>query len=297
VPAGTRWEISSPDATAATGSLSGTAAAALALTGQRAEPATITPNGDGQADTTTISYTLSTNANVAVSVLDAGGATVAELEPKQWRRAGARSVVLDGADLGDGRYLVHIAANATGGRSAAVDVPVTVTRTLGLITLAAAAITPNGDGRNDTLSLVVPLGAPATLTVRILRDGKWVATPFTGPAGPGSRTVTWDGSKRVGKALDGPYIASIEAVDAFGTATMELPFVLDATAPVVRVVSAVPPRIWVSEAATLEVRANGARRVLRTTGPGAVRIPRIERLRTLVVVARDAAGNTSTLRR
>ena len=297
VPAGTRWEISSPGATAATGSLSGTAAAALALTGQRAEPATITPNGDGQADTTTISYTLSTNANVAVSVLDAGGATVAELEPKQWRRAGARSVVLDGADLGDGTYLVHIAANATGGRSAAVDVPVTVTRTLGLITLAAAAITPNGDGRNDTLSLVVPLGAQATLTVRILRDGKWVATPFTGPAGPGSRTVTWDGSKRVGKALDGPYIASIEAVDAFGTATMELPFVLDATAPVVRVVSAVPPRIWVSEAATLEVRANGARRVLRTAGPGAVRIPRIERLRTLVVVARDAAGNTSTLRR
>ena len=183
MPAGTRWEISSPGATAATGSLSGTAAAALALTGQRAEPATITPNGDGQADTTTISYTLSTNANVAVSVLDAGGATVAELEPKQWRRAGARSVVLDGADLADGTYLVHIAANATGGRSATVDVPVTVTRTLGLITLAAAAITPNGDGRNDTLSLVVPLGAPATLTVRILRDGKWVATPFTGPAG------------------------------------------------------------------------------------------------------------------
>jgi len=65
----------------------------------------------------------------------------------------------------------------------------------------------------------------------------------------------------------------------------------------VRVVSAAPPRLWVSEAATLEVRVNGARRVMRTTGSGAVRIPRIERLRTLVVVARDAAGNASTLRR
>jgi hypothetical protein len=297
VPAGTRWEISSPGATAATGSLSGTAAAALALTAPRADPATITPNGDGQADTTTVSYTLSTNANVAVSVLDDGGATVAELEAKQWRRAGARSVVLDGANLADGTYLVHIAANATGGRSAAVDVAVTVTRALGLITLAAAAITPNGDGRNDTLSLVVPLGAPVTLTVRILREGRWVATPFSGSAGPSSQTVTWDGSKRVGKALDGPYVASIEAVDATGTATVELPFVLDATAPVVRVLSAVPPRLWVSEAATLELRVNNARRVLRTTGPGGVRIPRIERLRTLVVVARDAAGNASTLRR
>ena len=232
-----------------------------------------------------------------MSVLDAAGATVAELEPKQWRRAGARTVVLDGKDLADGAYLVHVAANATGGRSAAVEVPVTVTRTLGLITLAAAAITPNGDGRDDTLSLAVPLGAPATLTVRILRDGKWVATPFAAAVEAGTQSVTWDGSKRVGKALDGRYVASVEVADGLGIATVELPFALDATAPVVRVVSAAPPRLWVSEATTLDVRVNGARRLMRTTGPGAVRIPRIERLRTLVVVARDAAGNAAILRR
>ena len=72
---------------------------------------------------------------------------------------------------------------------------------------------------------------------------------------------------------------------------------VDATVPVVRVVSADPPRIWVSEAATLDVRVNGARRTMRATGPGALRIARIERLRTLVVVALDAAGNVSILRR
>jgi hypothetical protein len=53
----------------------------------------------------------------------------------------------------------------------------------------------------------------------------------------------------------------------------------------------------VSEAAVLVIRANGARRVVRATAPGVFRIPRIERLRTLVVTARDAAGNESTLRR
>jgi hypothetical protein len=297
VPAGTRWEIVTAGATPASGVLSGTAEATLALTGPRADPATITPNGDGQADTTTVSYTLTANANVAVSVLDAAGATAVDLEPKQWRRAGARSVVFDGADLADGTYLVHVVANATGGRSAEVDVPVTVTRTLGRLVLASPAMTPNGDGRNDTLSLTVPLTAPATLTVRILRDGKWVATPFTGAAGPGSQAVAWDGSKRIGKARDGAYTVAAEVVDAVGTATVELPFVLDATTPVVRVVSAEPPRIWVSEAATLDVRVNGARRMMRATGRGAMRIPRIERLRTLVVVARDAAGNVSTFRR
>jgi hypothetical protein len=65
----------------------------------------------------------------------------------------------------------------------------------------------------------------------------------------------------------------------------------------VAVVPDSPPRLRVSEAATLTIRANGARRVVRAGGPGVVRIPRIERLRTLVVTATDAAGNVSTLRR
>ena len=173
----------------------------------------------------------------------------------------------------------------------------TLTRTLGRVALAAAAMTPNGDGHDDALSLTVPLSAPATVTVRVLRDGKWVATPYTGSIGPGSQVVTWDGSKGVGKARDGAYVVSVKAVDAVGTATVELPFLLDASPPTVRVVSTHPPRIWVSEAAVLVVRVNGVRRQMRSSGPGTIRIPGIERLRTLVVVARDAAGNATTFRR
>lgn len=297
VPAGARWRIESPGATPAEGVLSAAATGALALTSVRSEPGTITPNGDGQADIATVSYTLSANANVAVAVLDATGASVTEIEAKQWRRAGPRTATFDGTSVPDGAYVIRVSASATGGRTASVDVPVTVTRTLGRIALAAAAFSPNGDGRDDALSLTVPLTAPATLTVRILRDGRWVATPFQGEVESGPQTVTWDGRKRIGKARDGSYVVSVEAVDAVGTATVELPFVLDATSPVVRVVSAVPPRLWVSEAATLVARVNGARRTLRPAGPGTLRIPRIERVRTLVVVARDAAGNTATLRR
>jgi hypothetical protein len=135
------------------------------------------------------------------------------------------------------------------------------------------------------------------VTVRILRGGRWVATPFAGTAEPGDLAVSWDGRKRLGKALDGLYVVSVEATDGLVTAKLELPFLLDATAPTVRLVSSAPPRLWVSEAATLEVRVNGARRTIRATAPGAHRVPRVERLRTLVVTARDAAGNESTLRR
>jgi hypothetical protein len=158
-------------------------------------------------------------------------------------------------------------------------------------------MTPNGDGRGDALAITVPLTAPATVTVKILREGRWVATPFVGAVEPGERIVTWDGRKRLGKARDGSYAVVVEASDGLGTAKAEVPFLLDATAPTVRVVSAEPPRVWVSEAATLRVRVNGVRRTIRAAAPGTHRIPRIERLRTLVVTARDTAGNESVLRR
>ena len=303
IAAGTRWRVQTRGATPAEGTFAATAPAttmALQLTGATASPATISPNGDGQADTTTIGFTLTANANVTVAVLDANRAAVAELEPRTWRRAGTRAVVFDGAGLPDGAYVVQVLARGTGGREATIDVPVTITRLLGRVALSAAALTPNGDGRDDQLSLTVPVSAAATLTVRILRDGRWVASPLAAASfEAGDQVVTWDGAKRLGKAGDGSYVAVVEALSADGitSARVELPFLLDGTAPTVRVVSAVPPRLRVSEAATLVVRANGARRLLRADGPATIRIPRIERLRTLVVLARDAAGNESTLRR
>jgi hypothetical protein len=90
---------------------------------------------------------------------------------------------------------------------------------------------------------------------------------------------------------------SVEATDAVGTSSVEAPFSLDRTAPVVRVVSASPPVLRVSEPATLNVLANGARRALRIDAPGTTRIRGIATLRTLVVVARDDAGNRAVLRR
>ena len=294
---GTRWRLEVPGATSAEGTLDGTSTAELQLIGSNASPATISPNGDGQADATTVAFTLTADANVSASVLDAAGATVAELEAGRWRRAGARSVSFDGRGLPDGAYVVRVVARATGGREATVDVPVLVTRSLGRVALSGPALTPNGDGVTDSVSIVTPLTVPATLTVRVLRAGKWVATPFVGPVGPGERVVSWNGTKRLGKATDGTYTVVVEAADGLGTARVELPLLVDATAPVVRVASEAPPRLRVSEAVTLALRVNGARRTLRLAAAGTVRIPRIQRLRTLVGSATDAAGNRTAVGR
>jgi flagellar hook assembly protein FlgD len=298
VPAGARWRIETPGATTAEGRFGITpSAGVLQLSGATAAPATISPNGDGQADAATISFTLSADANVTITVVDAAGATVAELEPRTWRRAGARTAAFDGQALADGSYLVRIQARATGGREATIDVPVAVTRTLGRVSLDTPVLTPNGDGRTDTVAVTIPSSQTVTATVKVLRGGRWVATPFEGTLEVGEHAVTWDGKKRLGKALDGAYTVSVEVIDSVGTSRVELPLLVDATSPRLRVVSAAPPRIWVSEAVTVTMRVNNARRVVRADAPGTYRIPRVVHLRTLVATARDAAGNTTTLRR
>jgi N-acetylmuramoyl-L-alanine amidase len=296
IPADARWRIDAPGVTPALGTLGTQATTALQLAATSAGAVTISPNGDGQGDTADVGFTLSADANVSADVLDASGASVARVAAPHWHRAGERTLTVGGAALADGAYTLRLTAKATGGRLASADVRLLVTRTLGRVTLGSPSFTPNGDGHGDTLAITVPLNGPASVTVRILRDGHWVATPFTGAFGVGTQVVRWDGSKRVGKARDGDYVVSVEATDAVGTSRVDLPIALDRTAPVVRVVSDEPPVLRVSEPATLAVKVNGARRTLRVTAPGRVRIARIGRIRTLVVVARDAAGNRAVLR-
>ena len=297
IPAGARWRIEAPGVTPAIGTLGTQATTALQITADARGPVTLTPNGDGQGDTAEVAFSLTADANVGADVVDAAGAIVAQAAPLRWRRAGERTIAVAGQALLDGAYTLRLTAKATGGRVATTDVSLLVTRTLGRVALDAAAFTPNGDGSGDTLTITVPLAAPASLTVRILRDGKWVATPLAGAFEAGPQVATWDGSKRLGRARDGDYTVSVESVDAVGTARVELPVLLDRTPPVVRVVSAAPAVLHVSEPAGLAVRVNGALRRVTVEKAGDVRLRRVAQLRTLVVVARDAAGNRAVLRR
>jgi hypothetical protein len=297
IPAGVAWRIEAPGTSSAMGTLAAQSTTALQIASVNTGPLTISPNGDGQGDTAEIGFTVSADANVGADVLDAAGAVVAQAAPLRWRRAGERTITIGGASLGDGAYTLRLTAKATGGRTATADVPLVVTRTLGRVMLDGSSFTPNGDGRRDALAIAIPLAAPATLTVRILREGKWVATPLAGSFEAGTQVVRWDGRKRIGRARDGDYVVSVEATDTVGTARAELPVVLDRMAPIVRLLSASPAVLRVSEPATLAVRVNGALRRLEAAAAGDVGLRGIARVRTLVVVARDAAGNRTVLRR
>ena len=126
---------------------------------------------------------------------------------------------------------------------------IAVTRTLGGVQAARTAFSPNGDGRADRIAFRFELAGPAEVRLRILRDGKWVATPFEGPLEAGTRTVDWDGAKRIGRLLDGDYEAVVDATDAVTTATIAVPFSADTRQPRVRILQRFPLRLWLSEPA------------------------------------------------
>jgi hypothetical protein len=258
-----------------------------------AAPSTITPNGDGQADTALVSYTLTTPANVTVEVVDTAGTGVATVVDRVWTRAGAHTASVDGAALPDGQYAVVIRARTTTSPEVTAISSLVVSRTLGLVSVTPQAFSPNGDGRLDRLDVRFALTAPATVRVRIFRDDAWIASPFVGSLAAGAQRVLWDGSKRLGRIRDGSYSAVVEVTDAIGTVSFGVPFVSDTVAPRVRMLPGRRLRIDVSEPAVLKLWVNGQPLRREVERPGVVLIRWPEPVTRARVVAWDDAGNAS----
>jgi N-acetylmuramoyl-L-alanine amidase len=294
LPGSYRWQIGGSGLRAAAGTLRGAGGSAvLALSGLAADPETISPNKDGQADATTLTYTLSTAATVSISVLDVAGAPIVEVLAPVRQSAGEHTAAFAATDLPDGAYALRVAAVGDDGAEVSGQVQVTVTRTLGSVALAPAAFSPNRDGRADRLTVSFRLATPADVKIRVLRDGRWVATPFAGSLVAGPRLVHWDGAKRLGRLRDGAYTAVVEATDTLTTSSSTLPFAADTRAPVVRVLPGRPLRVWVSEPATLTLRVDGRPARVEARRAGAVRVPGDRGASHVRVVAWDAAGNVS----
>jgi hypothetical protein len=264
----------------------------LSIAGLAADPETVSPNDDTIADSTTLTYTLNTAANVSLRVLDVLGAVVASI-PKAWRRAGEHAVTFDPEPLADGVFRIELTANATGSRVATASTSLIVTRTLGSVAATRLAFSPNADGHADQISFRFALAAPAEVRVRILRNGKWVATPFAGPLAAGAKKIDWNGTKRVGRLLDGMYEAVVEATDPIATSVVSLPFAADTRQPRIRIVQRSPLRIWVSEPAQLTLRFGTRSLVYDAKVAGTAAIPKAPRLGLVRAVAWDPAGNKS----
>jgi len=292
------WRIEAPGVTAAAGRVEGAAAAAtLAFTAAAADLDTISPNGDGLAESTTIAYTLAANANVKADVLEpATGVVVAPLELPRWRRAGEHTAAFDGLGLPDGVYAIRLTARASGSADVTTDVTIGVTRTLGSLSVTPEVFTPQRPDSPTSLAISFTLSQPAAVIVRVLREGRSVTVPFSGLLTEGPQLVDWNGSKPSGSIGDGDYEVIVEATDAIGTTRLQAPFTRDATPPRVTLVSRKPAVLAFDGPARVTGLANNARRAFEVRAAGKVRVPGIEEIRTLTLFVRDAAGNLTELR-
>jgi len=289
-----RWSITAGSARPATGPLRlGGTSAALAVEASAA-PAALTPNGDGQSDATVVSYRLNVAANVTVAVVDQGGVAVATPVDRVWTSAGEHTTTIDGAALPDGVYTVVVTARTPAGVEVQKSVPLAVSRTLGLVSAMPELFSPNGDGRNDTLDLSFSLTVAADVRIRILREGRWVASPLFARYEPGAHRFSWNGMRAVGRLRDGSYSAVVEASDAVaGAVSVDVPFASDTVAPRVRFVPSRFVRVEVSEPGRLLLRIDGARVERKVRKAGVVRVRWEGAARKVRVVAEDAAGNRS----
>jgi hypothetical protein len=281
------WTIAVPQARSAAGTI-GTAPVPLALQQLRIAPGIVTPNGDGRSDEAKISYRLTAAATVTATVLDSLGDTVATLFARR-RPAGTNEFVWKQVTLPDGRYRLSLTAKNAAGKLAQSTIPLVIDRTLAGFGASALAISPNGDGRLDSLDLSFRLLAPAHVQVRILRGSTLAATLLDANLGAGFQRLAWDGSG----LPDGRYSAVVSATDSLLTVKQSLILRIDRQPPLLRLVSLARLELWLNEPARVTIVLNGRTRQFSRKKAGSFRVARSGVVRTLSAHAVDSAGNRS----
>jgi flagellar hook assembly protein FlgD len=213
----------------------------LAVTGLKARPRVLTPNGDWSGELATVRFGLTRRASLSVRVVDAAdGSSVRTLLASAVRPAGARSLTWDGtlgsgAPAPDGRYRVEISAE-DGVEHVTRSAGLVLDRALGGVWAAPTVFSPNGDNRADVAQVGFELTRSATVAVQVRRSGRIVRTLFAGTLGAGAHEVAWNGILRKRLRLsDGGATAAVVATTSLGTRRLYRPLRLDTRAPVVRI--------------------------------------------------------------
>ena len=283
------WRISAGETVRAASGTVGARPVPLALRSATASPKIVTPNGDGQTDASQISYTLSAPATVTATLRSPGGSTLATLFTQQ-RQPGKQTFRFTASGVPDGRY--EIVLSATDGKATVTAVvPLLVDRTVRRFSAAPVAFSPNGDGVKDDLTFAFELTRAASVRLEIAQSGKTVMPVYVAELRPGSQRVAWNATG----TKDGTYAGVLTATSDIGAVAHTSLFRIDTVRPKLTALSFRGLRFRVSEAATVRLTVDG-RLITRTVKAGVFSF-RAGGVRSVRIVARDAAGNPSrTLR-
>ena len=220
------WTIGAGDTMRpATGTI-GAKPVTLAITSATALPRTITPNGDGQTDSTQISYTLAAPATVTATLRGPDGRDLSVLF-SQAKVPGKQSFRFAATGIADGRY--EIVLSASNGRTTVnSSVFVLVDRTVRSFAAARSAVSPNGDGSGDELTFGFELTRPAAVKLEIAQAGKTLTSVYAADLLAGPQTVSWNATG----LKDGKYAGVLTATNDLGVVTHTVLFRIDTVAPV-----------------------------------------------------------------
>lgn len=282
---GYRWRIAAgPSVRPASGTL-GTAAAPAVIDGLAAEPAGFTPNGDGRTDSTVIAYELNAPATVRVDLQNEQGGPLGTLQSGS-KPAGRNTFTWNGAGYPDGRYRITVLARGARGQEVTATTQLVLSRTLSGFGVVPATISPNGDGRSDSLTASFSLSVPALARLTVRRGATDVASVFDALVPAGLQALSWPGGVR-----DGIYSVSLTVTDSSGPVTQATPVRIDRVAPILKVVNKRPLRVSLSEPARVTFVADGAATTISRPRAGVFTVILDRPFTRLEAFAEDAAAN------
>jgi len=296
--AGYRWTIAAPGALPAHGAVGYVSPVTapppptLTVAGLKVSPAVLVPDASGAVGVANVSFTLSGAATVSADVVDSTGAHVLAVVSGAYP-AGPVTAGFSAAGLLDGRYTLAVAARGASGATATAAVPLVVDRTLRGFALSGPAVSPNGDGRADTLAIAFTLAQAAPVSLMILHGDAVAATVFQGPLAAGPQAITWDGTSGFGTRLpDGAYTAVLTWTDALGDVSVSAPVAIDTTPPALTLLDAKSLRFSLSESASVVTSVNGGPPVNQVEPAGVFSlVPPPEGVASVWAQPQDAAGN------
>jgi flagellar hook assembly protein FlgD len=277
--------------------------------------ATVSPNGDGSADMTRLSWTADERIAGTVRVIR-GGTTW-----RSWAVSGNGGVTWTGRDqhgdpVPDGHYALSIGVRDRAGNLTVRNVTVLVDRTAGYLRWSPSLFCPqDGDGYAATATASFRLTRAATTTLRVYdASGAFVRTLRADwSLAAGTWSATWNGRGASGAMVPrGRYRLILTARSVLGTTSLSRAVVVDAfavtlsrspsagSALTLTLRSAEPlsvgPRVTLSQsgrtAVTRSATALGDRRYAVTFSlPAGVTGPA-----TFSIAARDAGGHAVTQR-
>ena len=266
------WTIAAGDTVRPASGTIGTPPVALALKSVAATPRAV-------SDSAQISYTLTAAATVTATLRTLDGRDVAVLFTHQ-QQAGKQLFQFESAGVPERRY--QLVLTATNSRSTATaTLALLVDRTVRGFTAAPAVA--NGD-----VTFSFELTRAAAVRLDVAQAGKTVSQVYAANLQPGPQSIAWNSTG----VKDGTYAGVVTATNEIGTIAPTALFRVDRTPPRLRALSFRRLQFWASEPVTVRLVVNGRRTVQQVRG-GVFAFPH-GRVRTVRIVAQDAAGNLSS---